>query len=41
MKSYLNAKLLLFKEILKNSLIISDREIKQYSLIEKISSKNS
>ena len=40
MKSYLNAKLLLFKEILKkNSLIISDREIKQYSLIEKISSK--
>ena len=40
MKSYLNAKLLLFKEILKkNSLIISDREINQYSLIEKISSK--
>ena len=39
MNSYLNAKLLLFKEILKNSLIISDREIKQYSLIEKISSK--
>ena len=35
MKSYLNAKLILFKEILeKNSKIITDKEIKEYSLSE-------
>ena len=40
MKSYLNAKLILFKEILeKNSKIITDKEIKEYSLIKKISKK--
>ena len=38
MKSYLNAKLILFKKILKkNSVIISDKEIKPFNLIKKIS----
>ena len=37
MKSYLNAKLLLFREILeKKTSIILDRDIDQYSLIKKI-----
>jgi len=37
MKSYLDAKLILFKEILKkNSTIISDKEIKQFSILKKI-----
>ena len=40
MKNYLNAKLLLFKKILKkNSYIILDKEIPQYKIIEKISKK--
>ncbi len=40
MKSYLNAKLILFREILKKkSTIIADREIKQFSLIKKITKK--
>ena len=40
MKSYLNAKLILFKKILKkNSVIISDKEIKPFNLIKKISKK--
>ena len=40
MKSYLNAKLLLFKEILgQNSTIISDRDIKPFFLIKKIAKK--
>ena len=40
MKSYLNAKLILFKKILKkNSLIISDKEIKPFSELNKISKK--
>ena len=40
MKSYLNAKLILFKEILnKNSSIISDSKIKQYILLKKIAKK--
>jgi len=40
MKSYLNAKLILFKEILKkNSWVISDEEIKPYLLIKKIAKK--
>ena len=40
MKSYLNAKLILFKEILKRkSTIISDREIKPFNLLKKISKK--
>ena len=40
MKSYLDAKLILFKEILKkNSTIISDKEIKQFSILKKISKK--
>ena len=37
MKSYLNAKLLLFREILEEKTsIILDRDIDQYSLIKKI-----
>ena len=40
MKSYLNAKLVLFKEILNNkSTIISDKEIKQFNLLKKIIKK--
>ena len=40
MKSYLNAKLLLFKEILsKKSRIISDKNIKQFSTIKRIAQK--
>ena len=40
MKSYLNAKLILFRQVLKkNSTIITDKEIKQFSVIEKISKK--
>ena len=40
MKSYLNAKLILFKEILKKkSTIISDKEIKPFKLLKKISKK--
>ena len=40
MKSYLNAKLVLFKEILNNkSTIISDKEIKQFNLLKKIVKK--
>ena len=42
MKSYLNAKLILFKEILKkNSLIISDNEIQQFILLKRIAKKRS
>jgi MurE/MurF fusion protein len=38
MKSYLNAKLILFKKILKkNSIIISDKTIKEFSTLKKIS----
>ena len=38
MKSYLNAKLILFKKILKkNSIIISDKTIKEFSILKKIS----
>ena len=38
MKSYLNAKLILFRQILKkNSTIISDKSIKQFSVLKKIS----
>ena len=41
MKSYLNAKLILFKEILnKKSTIISDSKIKPYFLLKKIAKKN-
>ena len=41
MKSYLNAKLILFREILKKkSIIITDKEIKQFPLIKKILKKN-
>ena len=37
MKSYLNAKLILLRQILKkNSTVITDKEIKQFSIIEKI-----
>ena len=40
MKSYLNAKLILFKEILKKgSTIISDKKIKQFSILKKISER--
>ena len=40
MKSYLNAKLILFREVLnKKSTIISDKEIKQFSLIKRIAKK--
>ena len=40
MKAYLNAKLILFKEILKKgSTIISDKEIKQFSTLKKISKR--
>ena len=40
MKTYLNAKLILFKEILeKKRTIITDKEIKEFSLIKKISKK--
>ena len=40
MKSYLNAKLILFREILKKkSIIITDKEIKQFPLIKKIAKK--
>ena len=40
MKSYLNAKLILFKEILKKkNTIISDKEIQPFSLLKKISKK--
>ena len=40
MKSYLNAKLVLFKEILKkNSWVISDKEIKPFLQIKKIAQK--
>ena len=40
MKSYLNAKLILFKEILKKkSTIISDKEIAQFNLLKKIANK--
>ena len=40
MKSYLNAKLILFREILrKNSTIISDKGIKPFSILKKISKK--
>ena len=38
MKSYLNAKLILFRKILnKKSTIISDKEIKEFKLLKKIS----
>ena len=38
MKSYLNSKLILFKKILKkNSIIISDKQIKPFKQLEKIS----
>ena len=40
MNSYLNSKLVLFKEILtKNTSIISDREIQQFSILKKIAKK--
>ena len=40
MKSYLKAKLILFKEILKNrSSIISDKEIKPFKILKKIATK--
>ena len=40
MKSYLNAKLILFKEILKGkSTIISDKKIAQFNLLKKIANK--
>ena len=40
MNSYLSSKLILFKEILKKkSFIISDKEIKQFSLLKKIAKK--
>ena len=40
MKSYLNAKLILFRKILsKRSIIITDKEIKQYAVIKKIAQK--
>ena len=40
MKSYLNAKLILFKKILKKkSKIISDKEIKPLKLLKKIAKK--
>ena len=40
MKSYLNAKLILFKEILKGkSTIISDKKITQFNLLKKIANK--
>ena len=40
MKSYLNAKLILFREILsKKSTIISDKEIQPFSLIKRIAKK--
>ncbi len=42
MKSYLNAKLILFNEILnKKSWVIADKEIKQFLLIKKIAKKKS
>ena len=37
MRAYLNAKLILFREILKRSLVISDKEIQQFPLLKKIS----
>ena len=40
MKSYLNAKLILFKNILKKkSLVVSDKEIKQFKILKRISKK--
>ena len=40
MNNYLNAKLILFKKILKkNSVIITDKEIKPFSELKKISKK--
>ena len=40
MRSYLNAKLILFRKILsKRSIIITDKEIKQYDVIKKIAQK--
>ena len=40
MKSYLNSKLILFNDILrKRSTIISDKKIKQFSLLKKIAKK--
>ena len=40
MKSYLSAKLILFRQILKKkSTIITDKEIKQFSVLKKISKK--
>ena len=40
MNSYLNSKLVLFKEILtKKTSIISDREIQQFSILKKIAKK--
>ena len=39
MSSYLNAKLTLFKDILKKSIIISDREIQPFKKIQHIAKK--
>ena len=40
MKTYLNAKLILFKKILKKkNVIITDKEIKPFSIVKKISKK--
>ena len=40
MKTYLNSKMILFKNILKKkSFVISDKEISQFSLLRKIANK--
>ncbi len=40
MQAYLNAKLILFKSVLKkNEIIISDKKLKEYNLLKKISKK--
>ena len=37
MRSYLNAKLLLFSKILKKKVVISDKSITEFSILKKIS----
>ena len=39
MKSYFQAKLILFNKLLKNSYVIADKKIKQFNLLQKISQK--
>ena len=39
MKSYLASKLILFKDILKSDTIITDSDIKEYSLLKKLKKK--